>query len=205
MTITVALPEEGIGSILDSRISVSVVLAVHDDSDIEKVVHGARSLENAGVLCEVVVVNHGSSDRTDLRCRELLRWIDAYERLPQAGRVRAFHEGAARALGEVLLVLDPDLGCDPDECLEMLYPILAGSADVVLGVTPRLRGRSSSQAGGSNIGHVAFRAGVLEEVEHLGQVGLDVVLGELSALGWRIEHASAERSFASAPRVVRWC
>ncbi|HLT58056.1 MAG TPA: glycosyltransferase family 2 protein [Limnochordales bacterium] len=87
---------------------------------------------------EVVVVDDGSTDET----AALARGLGC--RVVQLGRNRgkgaALAAGVAAAAGQVLLLLDADLGPSAREAGRLLSPILAGEADMVIGRLPPARG-----------------------------------------------------------------
>ncbi len=137
----------------DSRVSVSVILAVKDDdTGIADLVRRARAVEMDRVLTELLVINDGSADATHQACQDLTQHIDIYERQPHQGKDAAVRAGVARALGEVILVLDSNSLSSPNDYSKMLEPILAGQADVVLARRSRASG----------VGHSAFRVEVFE-------------------------------------------
>jgi hypothetical protein len=179
---------------VDTRTSVSVVIPLREANDARRLVLGARTLGAAGVLCELVVITHGSSNATHERVGGLAEFIDVYERMPLAGTAQAVHQGVARALGEVVVVLDPDVAHDPADYFRVLKPILSGNADVVVGVCSDERAvHSATKPKGlanqarKTCGHWAFRAEVLAGMDLDGRVGIDSLLPRLAVREWRTQ------------------
>lgn len=95
------------------------------------------------LLKEIVVVDDGSKDRTP----ELVQALA--ERQPlirlcrlsnNSGKTAAIRHALGVAAGEVIIVQDADLECDPAEIPDVIAPILAGQADVVYGSRFLVRG-----------------------------------------------------------------
>ena len=112
---------------------LSVVMPVYNERETVLAIIG--KVLRLEIVCELVVVDDGSTDGT----AELLR-ATAFD-----GRVRLFfhdrNRGKGAALraafqhvtGEVVVIQDADLEYDPAEFSEMIRPIRDGVADVVFG------------------------------------------------------------------------
>ena len=112
---------------------LSVVMPVYNERETVLAIIG--KVLRLEIVCELVVVDDGSTDGT----AELLR-ATAFD-----GRVRLFfhdrNRGKGAALraafqhvtGEVVVIQDADLEYDPAEFSEMIRPIRDGLADVVFG------------------------------------------------------------------------
>lgn len=112
---------------MTARPPVAVVIpALNEEAAIGKVL---RALP--GWIDEVVVVDNGSSDRTAAVAAEAGARV---VREPRRGYGRACQAGiAALAAAEVVVFLDGDFSDRPEELERLIAPILAGSADLVLG------------------------------------------------------------------------
>ena len=119
----------------DSTVKVSVLIpAFNEARTISEVVEAVHAVKLEGVSFEIVVVDDGSTDGTDLICRETLAdKIDVYQRQPNRGKGAALRTAIAAASGEIVLIQDADLEYSPSEYPKLLAPILAGKADAVLG------------------------------------------------------------------------
>jgi glycosyltransferase involved in cell wall biosynthesis len=92
-------------------------------------------------LCEILVVDGGSTDGTvELARQHGTRII--HEGRPGYGRACA--TGVAESRGEVIVFMDADGADDPSHLPELIEPIRAGQADLVLG--SRLAGKLEAGA-----------------------------------------------------------
>jgi glycosyltransferase involved in cell wall biosynthesis len=116
-------------------LKLSVVIPVYNEAaTIREVIAAVRAVRIEGVVIEVVVVDDGSTDGTDVICQtELADGIDVYKRQHNQGKGAALRAGFAAMTGDFVLVQDADLEYSPDEYPKLLAPILAGKADAVLG------------------------------------------------------------------------
>jgi dolichol-phosphate mannosyltransferase len=87
-------------------------------------------------LREILFIDDLSTDATRDRIRELasgypIRLIDQDGAGP--GLAGAIMSGARAAHGEILLVMDADLSHPPDRIKDLVAPLIAGAADLVVG------------------------------------------------------------------------
>ena len=95
-----------------------------------------KVLALGSLVREIIVVDDGSRDRTP----ELVQDFAAHHCLirflrlsKNGGKTAAIQRALDMATGEVIIVQDADLECDPAEIPNVVAPILAGDADVVYG------------------------------------------------------------------------
>src|SRR4051812_7107392 len=96
-----------------------------------------RAIPGVG-LVEVILVDDGSSDRTQ-ECAAAAGVDAICAHVRPRGLVMAFKEGVHEALrrgASIVVSLDADGQHDPGFIPELIAPILAGNADLVLGVRP---------------------------------------------------------------------
>ena len=112
------------------RVSV-VIPALNEEPTIASVVAGA--LRHAD---EVIVVDDGSTDHTARRALEAGARVIRHPR--NMGVLRALKTGFRAARGDVVITMGADGQHDPADIPRLLRPILAGKADLVLGVRAEL-------------------------------------------------------------------
>jgi len=117
---------------------LSIVVPVFNEcTTLEEIVSRVLAVET-GLEREIILVDDGSTDGTrELYPRLAARWPGETIRVklqPQnRGKGAAVREGFAMATGDILLIQDADLECDPSDYPRLLKPILDGRADVVYG------------------------------------------------------------------------
>jgi glycosyltransferase involved in cell wall biosynthesis len=112
----------------------AVIPALDEEGSVADVVRGVRRHVNV-----VVVADNGSSDATAARAAEAGAEV---VREPQRGYGAAVLAGVRRArqLGaEVILFLDADGSDDPEDAPRLLAPVMAGEAEMALGVRASAR------------------------------------------------------------------
>jgi dolichol-phosphate mannosyltransferase len=115
--------------------SVSIIIpTLNEEENIEPLV---SRIAACGVpFREIVFVDDHSTDNTQKKIRLLkenhpVRLIEQDE--ADVGLAGAIMRGARAAHGEILIVMDADLSHPPERINDLLGPLLAGSADMVVG------------------------------------------------------------------------
>lgn len=120
---------------MSARITV-IIPAYREAETIAATVASIRqALQTAG-LCdhEILVIDDGSPDNTATAAERSGARVLRHGR--NRGKGQALLTGLAEANGDVFLLLDGDLGDCAREGVRLLEPVLAGEADMTLGVLP---------------------------------------------------------------------
>lgn len=116
---------------------VSALIPAYNEADrIAATIAAIRSLTEVD---EIVVVDDGSQDDTALRAEAA--GADVVFRQPNQGKGSALHTALHLARGEVLLLLDGDLGDSAREAEKLLAPVLASEADMTIATFPVAAGK----------------------------------------------------------------
>lgn len=177
-----------------ARDAVAVVIpALDEEPAIAAVVTAARSRLRPDVD-ELIVVDNGSTDRT---AEQAAAGGARVVREPRAGYGRACWTGVRAAEAAVLVFMDGDGADDPAGIEAVARPVLAGEADLVVGVRDAARREPGSmtwlQRQGNLLARLAVRALVGRRIGDLGPLRAvrreDLLALEMSEMtyGWSTE------------------
>ncbi len=115
---------------------LSIVIPAHNEAkrlevSLPKVAGFARRYQT-----EIIVVDNGSNDGTGEVAEALLEQLGVSFRVlwePRRGKGLAVKRGMLEATGKYRLTADADLATPPDDWPNLLAPILADEADIVIG------------------------------------------------------------------------
>lgn len=112
--------------------TVSVVLPCLNEANsvAQCVVEAREALASSGFEGEVVVVDNGSTDGSDVLAEDAGARV-VHETRPGYGS--ALRKGFAAARGDIIVMADADLTYPLDRLAELVDPVVAGDADIVLG------------------------------------------------------------------------
>jgi glycosyltransferase involved in cell wall biosynthesis len=89
------------------------------------------------VLKELIIVDDYSTDGTREHLNNLVKCeegrVKVLIHLQNAGKRAAIRTGIPHVTGDIVLIQDADLECDPQDYQALLNPILDGRADVAFG------------------------------------------------------------------------
>lgn len=113
---------------------LSVVIPVYNEERTLRTV--VNKLMSLPIVREIVIVDDCSTDGSRAIIESLTaenQIIRAVYQEKNAGKTAALKAGFALTTGEIVIVQDADLEYDPSEISEVIYPIVAGYADVAYG------------------------------------------------------------------------
>ena len=120
--------------------AVSVIIPAYNEAAVVgrtvRAVSAALAAIEGGT--EILLVDDGSSDDTVGAAAAAGAVVLRLER--NRGKGEALRSGLENARGQVLLLLDADLGDSAGEAAALLGPVLAGEADMTVAVFPRRAG-----------------------------------------------------------------
>jgi glycosyltransferase involved in cell wall biosynthesis len=132
---------------------VSVVMPAYNERPnlAELVPQTLRVLRDAGMPCEVIVVDDGSTDGTPQLMEQLATpELVALRLRRNAGKSAALSVGLARARGEYIVLMDADGQDDPDEIPRLLAVLEGRDPDVAAGAI------AAGAIGGGSVGRGAI-------------------------------------------------
>ncbi|MCR8633887.1 glycosyltransferase family 2 protein [Paenibacillus radicis (ex Xue et al. 2023)] len=104
-----------------------------------KAVYKSADEESKDYSCELIVVDDGSTDETYSRA---VPWADLIVRHPyRCGKGAAMNTGRIASRGSVLVFLDADLGATANQFHNLIAPIRAKQADMVIARLPAAKKR----------------------------------------------------------------
>lgn len=112
---------------------ISVVIPVYnEETTIREII---RRVENTKLANEILIVDDGSTDRTQEILEEYSTKgsIRVFSHPKNVGKGAAVRTGINHAKGDVILIQDADLEYDPRDYPSLFKPIQEGIADVVYG------------------------------------------------------------------------
>ncbi len=185
---------------------ISVLIPAHNEADrIADTLAAVRSFAQHTLIQEIIVVDDGSTDETAARAQSA--GADVVFRQANGGKGAALNAALALAQGDILLLLDADLGQTATEAERLLGPVVSGAADMTIATFPRLAGK------GGGVGLVVrlSRWGIRRLT---GQTMLAPLSGQRAvrrrileetggfAAGWGVEVALTIRALQNGYRVL---
>lgn len=114
---------------------ISALVPAHNE---EKFIFDTvQALQHIPDVNEIIVIDDASVDKTAAVARQAGATVIS---LPNnLGKGGALNQGVAAATGDVIALVDGDLGSSAVEVAKLLAPVLAGSADMTVARFPRAR------------------------------------------------------------------
>jgi len=115
----------------------SAIIPAHNEQD--WVGATVRAVGTLPEIDEILVVDDGSTDSTSVHAEEAGARIIRTK--VNRGKGAALMEGIRAARGDILLLLDADLGESATEARRLLAPVLSGEADMAIATFPSMPGK----------------------------------------------------------------
>lgn len=111
---------------------LSIVIPVfNEEKTISKIIEKVNDAKIPGVAKEIIVVNDGSTDKTDsLIQKKKIVYIKSEK---NEGKGSAVAKGIKKSTGDYIIIQDADLEYDPKQITSLIDPILQKKAEVVYG------------------------------------------------------------------------
>jgi dolichol-phosphate mannosyltransferase len=115
--------------------SVSIIIPVYnEEKTIAKIIESVKESNTLGLTKEIIVVNDGSTDKTEKVLKKLKdRSVRIYHQPYNKGKGAALRHGFEMSTGDIILVQDADLEYNPKDYPKLLEPLIKGKAKVVYG------------------------------------------------------------------------
>lgn len=108
--------------------NISIIIPAYNEGNI--IVKTLDALEKINYMAEIIVVDDGSTDNTTLISnRDGVRLISLVQ---NRGKGRAVEIGVNNSQGDIIVLLDADLGESAREIEKLTKPILSGEADLTI-------------------------------------------------------------------------
>ena len=130
--------ESGSAESADLQRSVSIVIPVYNGAaTVGPLVDRLTARYAESYRLEIVLVNDGSADRSAEVCRELVRRYPGRVRFLNLSRNFGEHQallaGLNRCSGDLVVTMEDDFQCPPEEVAKLIATLEAGGHDVVYG------------------------------------------------------------------------
>lgn len=110
-----------------------IIPAFNELSTIEKTIETVKSVNIGNIEKEIIIIDDGSTDGTKDFLQGVKNFYIVIFNKKNEGKGVSIKKGFAVASGDISLIQDADLECDPQNYPFLIKPILDNEADVVFG------------------------------------------------------------------------
>ena len=121
----------------DKGVLVTVLVPAYNEAD--NIQATIQAIKSTGRVDQIIVINDGSQDQTSAIARET--GVEVLDMVKNAGKGGALNHGLKFAKGEIIGLLDGDLGKTATEVEKLLTPVLDNKADMTIGKFPAAQKR----------------------------------------------------------------
>lgn len=110
-----------------------IIPAFNEEATILESLKRVRDVELKDIEKEIIIIDDGSTDNTGKIIKKLGAFYKVISHKKNYGKGAAIKSGFEAATGDIILIQDADLECDPRNYSFLIDPILNKESDVVFG------------------------------------------------------------------------
>lgn len=121
----------------DKGVLVTVLVPAYNEA--ENIQATIQAIKSTGKVDQIIVINDGSHDETSTLAKDT--GVEVIDMVKNAGKGGALNYGMKYAKGDIIGLLDGDLGKTAVEVEKLLIPVLENKADMTIGKFPAAQKR----------------------------------------------------------------
>jgi glycosyltransferase involved in cell wall biosynthesis len=110
-----------------------IIPAFNEEDTLLPALERIKAVNLKDIKKHIIIVDDGSTDGTRRILKDLENQYEVVYHHKNQGKGMAIRNGFARAKGDIVLIQDADLECDPRNYPTLIQPILEDKADVIFG------------------------------------------------------------------------
>jgi len=110
-----------------------IIPAFNEKNTILETLKEVKAVDIGDIQKEIIIIDDGSTDGTQKILKKLENRYKIIYHKKNQGKGMTLRHGFAQAIGDIILIQDADLECNPQNYPALIKPILDGKADVVFG------------------------------------------------------------------------
>jgi glycosyltransferase involved in cell wall biosynthesis len=116
---------------MSKNLTLSVIMPVYNEEKTVKTI--LQRLLKQSAVTEVIIVNDGSTDRTESEIKKIRSKKIRYFKKTNAGKGSAIRSGLRQVASQYVMIQDADLEYDPEDIPSLLEPIKKGKNEIIYG------------------------------------------------------------------------